>query len=289
MFEYVGTLYVGKWRDREIRYFKEDEVLFLWRSEKKTQDQERAYFQPAQTHLENSSGNGNGSKPRPPSSSTLSLSARGQRATNCSFSRIQRAPGGSKAKRVVVFHSGKCPPHATSIYSTPPLAFSGWKLLWIFFSSLFFSSSSSSSSSFFEGSERSLARASKFEGCAKGVSKAAPYPRKRVIMLMNADRAWSLSRESRKYLVRSSLERLITNFGNRYNKLSMPSIMPREQPDSSWLISCGNFVLVARGERILLFSFKFNFEKRHSLVVFHSSREKRNQFPRSEQNSKSTG
>ena len=33
-----------------------------------------AYFQPAQTHLENSGGNGNGSKPRPPSSSILSLS-----------------------------------------------------------------------------------------------------------------------------------------------------------------------------------------------------------------------
>lgn len=32
----------------------------------------------------------------------------------------------------VVFHSGRRPPHATSIYSTPPLAFSVRKLLWIF-------------------------------------------------------------------------------------------------------------------------------------------------------------
>lgn len=42
-----------------------------------------------------------------------------------------RWPGGRRNHASVVFHSGRRPPHATSIYSTPPLAFSARKLLWI--------------------------------------------------------------------------------------------------------------------------------------------------------------
>ena len=167
------------------------------------------------------------SRDRPPRRSSLSLSLffsatpRGQRATNCSFSRIQRAPGGSKAS-VVVFHSGKCPPHATSIYSTPPLAFSGWKLLWIFVSFFSSSSSSSSSSSFFgrrrgkEGSERSLEiRRLRQRGEQRGERRSSR--RKRVIMLMNADLITflrELQSISSGYLSRGAIDKEFCQLGN---------------------------------------------------------------------------
>lgn len=97
----------------------------------------------------------------------------------------------------MVFHSGKCPPHATSIYSTPPLAFSAWKLLRIFLAR---GSKAVCVSNSIENRPR----------MAKGEQNPRYRYRKRVIMLMNSAHAWLLPRERKiSYSAISRLERRV--------------------------------------------------------------------------------